>query len=369
MELSFRWYGTKDPVKLTEIRQSNADFIVTSLHQIPSGEKWSCEEIKKRINIIKKSNVSGSKKLKLNVIESLPVHNNIKLRQGNYKKLIENYKDSIANIAKNKIKTICYNFMPVIDWTRTQLNYKLPTDGLALRFNYLHLIIFEKYILKIKALEKRYSDKLIKKAEQKYKKMSRSDLKNLKFAVMGGLPASEVKYTVNKFNNMLKAYDNLKKNELRNNFSEFLKEIIPVAEEHNVKMALHPDDPPIPLFGLPRIVSTLDDYNYIFNQYDSKSNGMTFCVGSLASNYNNDVYKIFKTFSEKINFIHLRNVVKEKDKKSFIESGHLEGDIDFIKVIKLILNEENKRKKNINIFIYQCVLIMVCVYWMIKKKN
>jgi mannonate dehydratase len=345
MELSFRWYGTKDPVKLTEIRQSNADFIVTSLHQIPSGEKWSCEEIKKRINIIKKSNVSGSKKLKLNVIESLPVHNNIKLRQGNYKKLIENYKDNITNIAKNKIKTICYNFMPVIDWTRTQLNYQLPTDGLALRFNYLHLIIFEKYILKIKALEKRYSDKLIKKAEQKYKKMSGSDLKNLKFAVMGGLPAAEVKYTVNKFNNMLKVYDNLKKNELRNNFSEFLKEIIPVAEEHNIKMALHPDDPPIPLFGLPRIVSTLDDYNYIFNQYDSKFNGMTFCVGSLASNYNNDVYKIFKTFSEKINFIHLRNVVKEKDKKSFIESGHLDGDVDFIKVIKMILNEENKRKK------------------------
>ena len=155
MELSFRWYGLKDPVKLTEIRQSNANFIVTSLHQIPTGEKWSNEEIKKRINIIEKSNISGTNKLKWNVVESIPVHNNIKLRQNNYKKLIENYKDSIANIAKNKIKTICYNFMPIIDWTRTQLNYKLPTEGLALRFNYLHLIIFEKYILKLKTLEKK----------------------------------------------------------------------------------------------------------------------------------------------------------------------------------------------------------------------
>ena len=345
MELSFRWFGTKDPVKLTDIRQSNADFIVTSLHQIPTGEKWSNEEIKKRINIIEKSNISGSNKLKWNVVESIPVHNNIKLRQGNYKKLIENYKDSIANIAKNKIKTICYNFMPVIDWTRTQFNYKLPTEGFALRFNYLHLIVFEKYILKMKALEKRYSNKLIKKAEKEFKKMSRRDIENLKYAVMGGLPAAEIKYTVSTFNKMLKAYDNIKKNELRKNFSEFLKEIIPVAEENSVKMALHPDDPPIPLFGLPRIVSTLDDYNYIFNQYDSKSNGMTFCVGSLASNHNNDVYKIFEAFSEKINFIHLRNVIKEKDKKSFIESDHLEGDVDFVKLIKMILNEENKRKK------------------------
>ena len=345
MELSFRWYGPKDSVKLTEIRQSNANFIVTSLHQIPTGEKWSSEAVNKRINIIEKSNVSGANKLKWNVVESIPVHNNIKLRQGNYKKLIENYKDSIANIAKNKIKTICYNFMPVIDWTRTQLNYKLSTEGLALRFNYLHLIIFEKYVLKLKTLEKRYSNKLIKKAEKEYKKMSTSDIANLKFAVMGGLPAAEIKYTVNKFNKMLKAYDNMKKNDLRNNFSEFLKEIIPVAEANNVKMALHPDDPPLPLLGLPRIVSTLDDYNYIFNQYDSKSNGMTFCVGSLASNHNNDVYKIFKTFSEKINFIHLRNVIKEKDKKSFFESGHLDGDVDFVKIIKMILKEENKRKK------------------------
>ena len=184
MELSFRWYGLRAPVKLTDIRQSNANFIVTSLHQIPTGEKWSSEEVNKRINIIEKSNVSGANKLKWNVVESIPVHNNIKLRQGNYKKLIENYKDSIANIAKNKIKTICYNFMPVIDWTRTQLNYKLSTEGLALRFNYLHLIIFEKYILKLKTLEKRYSNKLIKKAEKEYKKMSRNNIENLKFAVM-----------------------------------------------------------------------------------------------------------------------------------------------------------------------------------------
>ena len=345
MELSFRWYGPNDPVKLTEIRQSNANFIVTSLHQIPTGDKWPYEEIKRRKNIIHKSNLYGLNKLDWNVVESIPVHNNIKLRHSNYKRLIDNYKDSIFNIAKNKIKIICYNFMPIIDWTRTQLDFKLPSDVHALRFNYIHILIFEKYILKLRDIEKRYSRSLILKAEKEFKKMNNKQISNLKCAVMGGLPAAETKYTINKFKEMLKLYDDINKNDLRNNFSEFLKQIIPVAEENNIKMALHPDDPPMELFGLPRIVSNYDDYNFIFNQYNSRSNGMTFCVGSLASNYKNNIYKIFEKFSQKIHFIHLRNIIKDNDKKSFTESGHLDGDVNFIKIIKKILNEERRRKK------------------------
>ncbi len=345
MELSFRWYGPNDPVKLTEIRQSNADYIVTSLHQIPVGSIWSNNEIEKRIKFINKYNTKNNINLKWNVIESLPVHNNIKLRGKNFKKIINNYKDSINNIAKNKIFTICYNFMPIIDWTRTQLDYKLPTDGLALRFNYIQFLVFEKYILKLKNLEKRYKDTDFILAEKTYKKFSNKDIKKLKFAIMGGLPAAEKKYNVRDFIKMINAYKDINKNNLRENLKEFLKEVIPVAEENNVKLAIHPDDPPISLFGLPRIVSSLDDYQFIINSFKSKSNGITFCAGSLASSIKNDVYNIFNKFKKNIHFIHLRNIKIEDDNKSFYESNHLNGDIDFVKLIKMIIKEEKRRKK------------------------
>ena len=351
MQNSFRWYGPKDPVALSDIRQTNAEYIVTSLHEIPYGEKWSKNDIKKRINFINKHNSSNNVNLKWNVVESIPVHNNIKLRHNNFKKLISNYKDTIANIAKNKIYTICYNFMPIVDWTRTQLDFKLPTDGLALRFNYLQILIFEMFILKLKDLDKRYTSKQIKNAEILYKKMKPKDLNNMKFSILGGLPASETNYSINGFKKMLEAYKNIQNQDLKENLRDFIREIMPVAEENNVKMAIHPDDPPIPLFGVPRIVSTLEDYKYILNSYNSQSNGMTFCSGSLASNINNDVYKIFNYFKNKIHFIHLRNVKIERDKKSFYESNHLSGDVDFVKLIKMIIQEEKRRSisKKINI--------------------
>ena len=345
MQNSFRWYGPNDPVSLSDIRQSNAEYLVTSLHQIPYGEKWTKNDVRRRINFINKHNSSKNVNLKWNVVESIPVHNNIKLRHNNYKKLIDNYKDTIANIAKNKIKTICYNFMPIVDWTRTQLDFKLPTDGLALRFNYLQVIIFEMFILNLKDLDQRYSSKQIRNAEILYKKMKSKDLNNMKFSIMGGLPASETHYSINGFKKMLGEYKDIQKKDLRENLRDFIKEIIPVAEENGVKMAIHPDDPPIPLFGVPRIVSTLDDYKYILNSYNSQSNGMTFCSGSLASNIKNDVYKIFDKFKDKIHFIHLRNVKIEKDKKSFYESNHLSGDVDFVKLIKMIRKEEKRRSK------------------------
>ncbi len=345
MELSFRWYGPKDSVSLSEIRQSNAEYIVTSLHQIPTGKKWEKDEVLRRINYIKSFNNNKNINLKWNVVESIPVHNNIKLRKGNYKKLIDNYKDSIVSIGNNKIKTICYNFMPIIDWTRTQLDYKVATDGLALRFNYIQFIIFEKYILNLKNLDKRYTDKQLNLAQKIFKKLKSKDIENLKFSIMGGLPAAEKKYSVNEFKKMLEAYKNVNKEELRSNLKEFLSSIIPIAEEKKIKMAIHPDDPPIPLFGLPRIVSTKEDYKFIMDSYKSDSNGITFCAGSLASSVKNNVYDIFKKFKEKIYFIHLRNVHIENDKKSFYETNHLNGDIDFVKLIKMISKEEKRRKK------------------------
>ena len=346
MQLSFRWYGPNDPVSLSDIRQSNAEYVVTSLHQIPTGEKWTQSKIKERVNLIKRQNSKLNVNLKWNVVESIPVHNNIKLREKNFKKLINNYKDTISNIAKNKIYTVCYNFMPIVDWTRTQLDFKLSTDGLALRFNYLHIIIFEKYILKLKNLERRYTSKQIISAEKLFKKMKLKELNDLKYAVMGGLPAAEKKYSIKEFKEMLLAYKDFKDEDLRNNLKYFLKEIIPVAEENKIKMALHPDDPPLPLFGVPRIVSSLEDYKSILNSYDSHSNGVTFCAGSLASNIKNDVYEIFKNLRKKINFIHLRNVKIESDRRSFFETNHLSGNIDFVKLIKLITEEEKNRYKN-----------------------
>ena len=346
MQLSFRWYGPNDPVSLSDIRQSNAEYVVTSLHQIPTGEKWTQSKIKERVNLIKRQNSKLNINLKWNVVESIPVHNNIKLREKNFKKLINNYKDTISNIAKNKIYTVCYNFMPIVDWTRTQLDFKLSTDGLALRFNYLHIIIFEKYILKLKNLERRYTSKQIISAEKLFRKMKLKELNNLKYAVMGGLPAAEKKYSIKEFKEMLLAYKDFKDEDLRNNLKYFLKEIIPVAEENKIKMALHPDDPPLPLFGVPRIVSSLEDYTSILNSYDSHSNGVTFCAGSLASNIKNDVYEIFKNLRKKINFIHLRNVKIESDRRSFFETNHLSGNVDFVKLIKLITEEEKNRYKN-----------------------
>ena len=346
MQNSFRWYGPNDPVSLSDIRQSNAEYLVTSLHQIPYGEKWTKNDVKKRIDFINKHNSAKNVNLKWNVVESIPVHNNIKLRHKNYKKLIDNYKDTIANIAKNKINTICYNFMPIVDWTRTQLDFQLHTDGLALKFNYLQIIIFEMFILKLKNLDQRYSKKQINDAEKLYKKMKPSDLNNMKFSIMGGLPASETNYSISGFKKMLEAYKGVQHSDLRENLRDFIRAIVPIAEENNVNMCIHPDDPPIPLFGVPRIVSTYEDYKFILNSYNSKSNGMTFCSGSLASNVHNDIYKIFNKFKEKINFIHLRNVIIERDKKSFYESNHLSGDVDFVKLIKMILKEEKRRSKN-----------------------
>ena len=285
---------------MSDIRQSNAEYVVTSLHQIPTGEKWTQSKIKERVNLIKRQNSKLNINLKWNVVESIPVHNNIKLREKNFRKLINNYKDTISNIAKNKIYTVCYNFMPIVDWTRTQLDFKLSTDGLALRFNYLHIIIFEKYILKLKNLEGRYTSKQIISAEKLFKKMKLKELNDLKYAVMGGLPAAEKKYSIKEFKEMLLAYKDFKDEDLRNNLKYFLKEIIPVAEENKIKMALHPDDPPLPLFGVPRIVSSLEDYKSILNSYDSHSNGVTFCAGSLASNIKNNVYEIFKNLRKLI---------------------------------------------------------------------
>ena len=282
MQNSFRWYGPSDPVTLSDIRQSNAEYIVTSLHQIPYGEKWSKNDVKKRNDFINKHNNSNNVNLKWNVVESIPVHNDIKLRHKNFRKFIDNYKDTILNVSKNNIQTICYNFMPIVDWTRTQLDFQLPTDGLALKFNFQHIIIFETFILKLNDVESRYSSKEIRNAEKTFKKMNKKDIENLKIAVMGGLPASEKKYSINEFKNMIYAYRNYQKKELQENLIDFVKEIVPVAEECKVNMTLHPDDPPVALFGIPKIVSNLKDYKFILDSYDSLSNGMAFCSGSLA---------------------------------------------------------------------------------------
>tara|TARA_Y100001935_G_scaffold157762_1_gene129836 strand:- start:16 stop:870 length:855 start_codon:yes stop_codon:yes gene_type:complete len=236
--------------------------------------------------------------------------------------------------------------MPIVDWTRTQLDFKLPTDGLALKFNYQHIIIFETFILKLNDVDSRYSSKNIRNAEKIFKKMSKKDIENLKIAVMGGLPASEKKYSINEFKKMIYAYRNFQKKELQENLIEFVKEIMPVAEECKVNMTLHPDDPPVSLFGIPKIVSNLTDYKFVLDSYDSLSNGMAFCSGSLASNINNNIYEIFDIFKKKINFIHLRNVKIDKDRKSFYETNHLNGDVDFVRLIKLILKEEKRRSRN-----------------------
>ena len=339
---SWRWFGDDDPITLEYIKMTGVKNIVSGLHEIPIGSIWEFDTIMNHKNKIEKYN------LKWSVVESIPVHESIKYGGNERDLYINNYIESIKNISKAGINILCYNFMPIVDWTRTQLDYKLPTDGLALRFNFLQMIIFEKFILKLKDIDNRYSVDQVNKAKKLYKIMKTKDIQNLKIAVMGGLPAAEKKYSVDSFKKMLQAYKNVKDKDLKENLKDFLREIIPIAEDHNVKMALHPDDPPIRLFGVPRVVSNLDDYKYILESYESPSNGMTFCAGSLASNKKNNVYKIFNKFKEKINFIHLRNIKMEKDNKSFYESNHLSGDINFVEIIKMIIKEEKRRSINKN---------------------
>ena len=297
LEQTWRWFGPNDPIKLEEIKQTGVSGIVTALHHIPVGEVWSIDEIQKRKSLIENHN------LKWSVVESLPIHEDIKKRESNFSKYIENYKTSLINLSKCGIDTVCYNFMPVLDWSRTNLRVIYSDGSITTKFDKHVFAAFDLFILKRKNAEKDYSQSEFKKAEDFFLSLNEKDKQELIDTILLGLPGSLQKYSLEEFKSAIESYENIDKNILRNNLIEFLKEVIPVAEEHGIYLVIHPDDPPFQLLGLPRVAGTIDDFNKIFNSVDSENNGLTLCTGSLGSFYKNDLIEITKNFIHKINFL------------------------------------------------------------------
>ena len=336
MTQTWRWYGPNDPVSLMDIKQAGATGIVNALHHIPNGDIWSVEEIQKRKYEIEASGLSWD------VVESLPVHEKIKTRSANFQQIIENYKVSMQNLASCGVYVICYNFMPILDWTRTRLDKLMEDGSLALEFNALELRVFDLQILQREGAENYYTFAEIEEAKNLFQKISSSDIQRISDNVLKGLPGSEEGYSMKEFKAMLDTYKVIDGDLLRSHLVQFLEEIIPLAESLGIRMCIHPDDPPFSLLGLPRVVSTKDDYQYIFDQVPSLSNGITFCTGSLGVRADNDLSAIFDAFADRVHFLHLRST-KRDAQGNFFEADHLIGDVDMFEIITRVIKEQRRR--------------------------
>lgn len=326
---TWRWFGPGDPVSLRDVRQTGATGIVTALHQVPHGEVWTTDEIRKRKEMIEAAGLTWD------VVESVTIHESIKTHTGDYRKYIGFYKDSLRNLASEGIKIVTYNFMPVNDWTRTNLDYPMPDESKALYFNWVDLAVFDIYILKRDNASDSYPADILKEAEQRHASYSKEQLEELAGIVMFGIPG-EKKSTVAEMREKLKVYDGFSHADLRGNLKSFLSEIVPVADELGMQLAIHPDDPPFDILGLPRVVNKQADYDYILGEVPGASNGVCFCTGSLGASPQNDLVDMARKIGDKVHFIHLRNVKKDAQ-GNFFEDDHLGGDVDMYAVMKELL--------------------------------
>lgn len=336
MTQTWRWYGPNDPVSLLDVRQAGATGIVNALHHIPNGDIWSVEEIQKRKNEIEKAGLTWD------VVESLPVHEKIKTRTEDFEQIIENYKQSMKNLAACSVYVICYNFMPILDWTRTRLDMPLEDGSLALEYNALELRVFDLHILQREGAQQDYTPQEIEQAKKQFEDLEASDIQRISDNMLKGLPGSEEGYSMEEFKTMLDTYKGIDADQLRSHLVKFLEEIIPLAEQLGIRMCIHPDDPPFSLLGLPRIMSTRSDYQYIFDQVTPLSNGITFCTGSLGVRVDNDLPAIFDAFADRVHFLHLRST-KRDAQGNFFEADHLTGDVDMFEIITRVIREQRRR--------------------------
>lgn len=336
LEQTWRWYGPNDPVSLLDVKQAGATGVVSALHHIPNGEVWTTEEILKRKEEIEAVGLTWS------VVESVPIHENIKTQKGDFEQYIENYKQTLLNLGACGIDTVCYNFMPVLDWTRTNLDYEVEDQSTALRFEVDAFAAFELFLLKRPGAEEQYSDEQKEAAAAYLKNTTPEEQTKLIKNIIAGLPGAEEGYTLEEFNAILATYKNIGPKELKAHLFHFLSEIIPSAEQAGVLMCIHPDDPPYSILGLPRVVSTEQDIVDLYEAVNSHHNGLTFCTGSFGVRSDNDLVGMVKRLGSRIHFIHLRATIRD-NYGNFYEANHLDGDVDMYGVMRALIEEQQNR--------------------------